>query len=310
MGNAVFDYIHIDDVDYFQFIRIPKFLFSDDKTKNLSSNAKILYGLLLDRTSLSKVNKWVDEQGRVFIRYSEENICEDLNCSRPTVRKALESLDTKKGVGLIERKRVGLGRADEIYVKGFVVRETHEEENKDSENTELPEEKENDNRKEKELPSEEKEKNNSSGKKNTPNHTNGSQTDSNDTKSNHILSQDKKGYDELQFELDGIIDNLELDSIYEDKPYMKDFLERIKDIISETYMTCKESIKISGEEYSIQMIRERLEKLDQSCMLYLYECITNNTVKVKNQKQYLLKSIINAPLTLSAYYANKVKVNN
>ena len=224
----------------------------------------------------------------MYVRYAEENIAEELSCSVPTVRSALEKLDSsEKGVGLIERKRVGQGQSDKIYVKSVIVNREQNEYSSDD--------------------SYEGYEDILDGKKVATNNTDISKQI--EIKSNLILSNDEKGYDELQSELDYIIDNLEIDAIIADKSYMADLLEEIKGIIIETYMTTKDTIYISGEQFPIDVIRERFNKLDQSCMLYLYDCITNNSVKVKNQKQYLLKSIMNAPLTKTAYYANLVKVH-
>ena len=310
MSNTILDYIYIDDVDFFQYIRVPKFLFSDDRLKNLSSNAKLIYGLLLDKTSLSKKNKWIDNDGRVYVRYEEENIAEELSCSVPTVRSALEKLDSsEKGVGLIERKRVGQGQSDKIYVKSVIVnREQNEYSSDDSYEgyVDLSEEIEDTLEKEKSFRSGVKKICILDEKKFATNNTNINKQI--EIKSNPILSEEI-GSDELQFQLDYIIDNLELDAIIADKPYMKEFLNGIKGIISETYMTSRKNIIISGEKFTIDTVRERLNMLDKSCMLYIYDCISNNSVKVKKQKQYLLKTILNAPLTISAYYANQVKVN-
>ena len=85
----------------------------------MSTDAKLLYGLLLDRMGLSSRNGWFDSQGRVFIYYTLEEIQEDLNCGRDKAMKLLAELDTPKGVGLIQRVRQGQGRPTLIYVKQF-----------------------------------------------------------------------------------------------------------------------------------------------------------------------------------------------
>ena len=69
-----FDYYYGTEADQFTFYRIPKVLIKDKRFKGLSSDAKILYGLMLDRMSLSKQNGWIDNQNRVFIYYTLENI--------------------------------------------------------------------------------------------------------------------------------------------------------------------------------------------------------------------------------------------
>ena len=121
MDNGLnFNYYYGIEAEQFSFYRIPKLLIKDARFKALSSDAKILYGLLLDRMSLSMKNRWLDEEDRVYIHYTIEEIMDDLDCSKTTCIKVMAELDSKKGIGLIEKKRQGLGRPDIIYVKNFV----------------------------------------------------------------------------------------------------------------------------------------------------------------------------------------------
>lgn len=94
-------------------------MIKDKRFRNLSSDAKLLYGLMLDRMSLSMKNGWLDEENRAYIIYTVENMMEDLGCSKPTCVKIVRELDSEKGIGLIEKKRRGLGKPDIIYVKNF-----------------------------------------------------------------------------------------------------------------------------------------------------------------------------------------------
>lgn len=89
--------------------------------KGISAEAKILYGLMLDRMSLSVKNRWFDDENRVYIIYTIEDIMEDLQCADQKAGKLLSELDTKKGIGLIERIRQGLGKPNIIYVKNFII---------------------------------------------------------------------------------------------------------------------------------------------------------------------------------------------
>lgn len=121
MGEGfVFDYYYGIEAEQFSFYRVPRLLIKDKRFKGLSSDAKLLYGLMLDRMSLSVKNRWFDENNRAFIYYTVEEIMDDLGCSRGTCIKIMAELDNKKGIGLIEKKRQGLGRPDIIYVKNFV----------------------------------------------------------------------------------------------------------------------------------------------------------------------------------------------
>lgn len=104
------------EADQYTFYRIPKLLFDDAVLRQLSTDAKVLYGLMLDRMSLSLKNGWLDDEGRVFIYFSLENIMEQLGCGRGKCTKLLQELDDQNGIGLITRVKQGLGKPDVIYV--------------------------------------------------------------------------------------------------------------------------------------------------------------------------------------------------
>ena len=103
--------------EQYSFYRIPKLLFTDSRFVNISTDAKLLYGVLLDRMSLSMKNGWHDDQGRVYIVFTLEDVAETLGYKSEKAIKLFNELDIKKGVGLIERVRQGRGRASLIYVK-------------------------------------------------------------------------------------------------------------------------------------------------------------------------------------------------
>ena len=120
MGKQLgFDYYYGIEAEQFSFYRVPRLLIKDKRFEDLSSDAKLLYGLLLDRMSLSMKNGWLDAENKVYIYYKIEEIMNDLSCARGTATKIMAELDSKKGIGLIEKKRQGLGRPDIIYVKNF-----------------------------------------------------------------------------------------------------------------------------------------------------------------------------------------------
>ena len=122
-----FKYFYGTEADQFSFYRIPKALFTNDCFKDLSSDAKILYGLMLDRMSLSIKNQWFDEENRAYIYFSIEDIMELLNCGRNKAVKSLQELDDEKGIGLIEKRRQGFGKVTIIYVKSFIQEECEEQ---------------------------------------------------------------------------------------------------------------------------------------------------------------------------------------
>ena len=102
----------------YAFFRIPKFLvFNENFKDRLSPSAKILYGLMLDRVSLSLNNKWLDKLGHAYIIYTREDIMRDINCSENTAARVLREL---QNVGLIYRKAMGFGRPQHIYVMEYI----------------------------------------------------------------------------------------------------------------------------------------------------------------------------------------------
>ena len=117
------DYFYGDESQQFTYFRIPRLLITSPRFRNLSTDAKLLYGMMLDRMSLSVKNEWYDEDGRVYIYFTVEEICEDMNCGRDKAMKLLGELDSRKGVGLIDRVKQGQGKPTKLYVKRFTTRE-------------------------------------------------------------------------------------------------------------------------------------------------------------------------------------------
>mgnify|MGYP002545822929 CR=1 FL=1 len=104
----MYDYFYGQQAELFSFYRVPKVLFTDEKFSNISSDAKLLYGIMLDRMNLSAKNGWVDELGRVYIIFTIEEVKGALGCAEKKAVKLLHELENK--CGLIERKRIGLGK--------------------------------------------------------------------------------------------------------------------------------------------------------------------------------------------------------
>ena len=113
------DYYYGIEAEQFSFYRVPRLLIKDERFKKLSSDAKLLYGLMLDRMSLSMKNEWFDDENRAYIIYTIDSIMEDLGCAKEKAVKVLAELDSVKGIGLVEKVRRGLGKPDIIYVKNF-----------------------------------------------------------------------------------------------------------------------------------------------------------------------------------------------
>lgn len=119
MRTLKLPYFYGHEAEQYSFYRIPKQLISDSRFRNVSTDAKLLYGLMLDRMGLSMKNGWLDEQGRVYIFFVLDEIQDLLQCGHEKAVKLLAELDSEKGIGLIERIKQGQGKPTIIYVKQF-----------------------------------------------------------------------------------------------------------------------------------------------------------------------------------------------
>ena len=294
-----FKYFYGTEADQFSFYRIPKALFTNDCFKDLSSDAKILYGLMLDRMSLSIKNQWFDEENRAYIYFSIEDIMELLNCGRNKAVKSLQELDDEKGIGLIEKRRQGFGKVTIIYVKSFLQEECEEQKKekpkmvKFTNQTSVEEEE-----------TEEVYISNS-------NNTNINNTNLSENKSNHIVSADGIGSEEDEMETlhayqSLIKENLDYDSLLVSHPHDKNQIDEIMDLIVETVMCKSDKVLIASNWYSGALVREKFMKLDYSHVEYVLHCLEGNTSKIKNIKKYLLAALFNAPSTISGYYRAEV----
>lgn len=115
-GAMKFDYYYGAEAEQLSFGRVPAFLIRDERFGKLSNDAKLLYMMMLDRVALSAKNGWIDMENRAYVIYAVDDVMKDLGHSRATCIKALKELD---GIGLIEKKRRGLGMTNIIYVKNF-----------------------------------------------------------------------------------------------------------------------------------------------------------------------------------------------
>ncbi len=115
------DYFYGDEAEQYSFYRIPKTLFTDARYKAVPVEAKVLYGLLLDRMGLSARNGWMDENNRVYIYFTVEDAVAQMGCGKDKAVKLFKALDSDTGIGLIERRKQGQGRPARIYVKNFIL---------------------------------------------------------------------------------------------------------------------------------------------------------------------------------------------
>lgn len=285
-----FKYFYGTESDSYTFYRFPKLLITEEAFKGLSSDSKILYGLMLDRISLSTKNGWLDADKRVYIYYSLEEVMEDLNCSKNTGMKSLQELEN---IGLIERRKQGQGKPALIYVKNFMP----ERKVSDSQNLGIKTPNICDSR----VPK----FGNQDSQDLNPNNNINNNTKIINTTSNLILSADEKRLDVNAY-MDLIKDNLEIDLLMENHPYDKEILEGIFDLVVETVVSQSDSIVIASDRYPAEFVRSKFLKLNSSHIEYVLACFNANTTKVRNIKKYLLATLFNAPTTIGSYYTAEV----
>ena len=117
-----FDYYYGAEAEQFSFVRVPKVLFTDkEHFGSLSNDARILYGFLLERMSLSRKNNWIDAHNRVYIIFPIDEIAEIMGVCHEKALNILKELDEQNGIGLVKKKRRGLGLPSILYVKNFII---------------------------------------------------------------------------------------------------------------------------------------------------------------------------------------------
>ena len=288
------DYFYGQQSEQFAFYRIPKVLFTDRDYRALSTDARILYGILLDRMNLSAKNGWLDEQERVYIIFPLDEIMDSLGCARQKAIKLLDELDQK--CGLIERQRRGMGKPNRIYVKNFLSDpgtsyfKKYENQTSGSMKIKLQE-----------------------VRKSNCNNTDMNNTDFSNT--DPILSAGQEviipaegdpGMNERDGYRSYFSDQLSFDCLLLDHPLDERILNEILELLVDTMCSTKEFIRISGDEKPAAVVKGMFMKLEKSHIEYVLRCLSENTTKVKNIPQYLLTALYNAPLTIGNYYRSLV----
>ena len=287
---CVYDYFYGPEGEQFSFIRVPKIFFENEAYRSMSAEAKILYGFLLDRVSVSLKNGWKDDQNRIFIICTIEEIMEKIGCGNKKAIQLLSELEDK--IGLIERKRQGLGKPNLIYVKNFIRTVDNSGQRHFL-----------------------KCQNDTSGSVRTTSlemseshgsNTNLSNTDMSKTENLIYPGTDSDGMAERRSYEDYFRRSLEYDILLQNNPYERETLEGILDLLVDTCCSHKAYIRIAGDNKSGEVVRSRFMKLDSSHIQYVLSCLKENTTDVRNIRQYLLAALYNAPTTISAYYQAKV----
>jgi len=101
-------------------------------------------------------------------------------------------------------------------------------------------------------------------------------------------------------------EQLGLDVLCEGRPYDREKMNEILELMVETLCSKQDSFRIAGNVYPAYLVKERFLSLNSLHMEYVLNCLENNTTNIRNIKQYLLTTLFNAPATMTHYYASQV----
>ena len=337
-----FDYYYGIEAEQFSFYRVPRLLIKDERFKGLSSDAKLLYGLMLDRMSLSMKNGWLDDENRAYIIYTVDAIMEDLGCAKATCVKIMKELDSEKGIGLIEKKRRGLGKPDIIYVKNFAAisedqaekmpqnidkstevqnlnfKKSNNDTSRSSE-TELQEVQNVNLQKYNKQTSGGSEIEPTEVQKLVPNYTNYNQTNHNYTEESYIYPINPSEametedntidvMDDAQAYIELIKENISYEHHMKyDKYGQRELYDELFEVICEVVCVKRQTIRVAGEEYPYELVKSRFLKLNSGHLEYVIGCMKETTTKITNIKAYMITALYNAPTTINHFYQQEVQ---
>ena len=275
-----FDYFYGEQSDQFVFYRTPKVFYTDKRFARLSRDARTLYGILLDRVSLSAKNGWFDDQGRVYIICTLNNAMEALSITDKTATKLFVELEK---FGLIERKRQGQGKPIIIYVKNFLDTEILRVQSRNISESGIG-------------------KTTSQESENLRcNNTDINNTDYNDT---HFILSERE--EERRDYTSYFYDSLQIKWLKETCPYDGAMIDEIFELIVDTVCSTRQTIRISGDDKPANVVKSKFMKLEPDHIQFVLAGMKENTTKVRSIKAYLLAALYNAPLTISNYYQSLV----
>lgn len=313
--TVTFDYFYGGQSDAFSFYRIPRILITGQQFKRLSTDAKLLYGLLLDRMGLSFRNEWYDEQGRVYIYYRLDEIQADLNCGHDKAVKLLSELDTDKGIGLIERVRQGQGRPTKIYVKQFTTAEIPQPPEglapPKGPASRFPKSGSQDFGLSEVLTSE--------NQTSRLRETGSADFRKSEWNYNNIIYPYKSYPDPSIYPSQGMaprqMDRRECIEQVEEHigcpqlraQYGGEDADSMLTLIADTMCSTCPTIRIGGDEIPAEAVKDRFWQLKQSHVEYVLERMRETTTKIRNIRGYLLTALYNAPVTIGPYYQSEVQ---
>ena len=305
-----FNYLSASGIDKFTFYRMPKILFVDDYFSAISCEAKVLYGLLLDRATLSKSNNWIDELGRVYVFFKQTEAMEMLNIKKNKVIAIFKELED---IGLLIRKKLGQGKPTRLYVLDFSSH-TDDENSKTNEVVSDDEEQTSSNDTKKEVKRFEKQT--SKGLKNKPLSSNYiNKTEMNKTESIYLSSNANQPTSENNENInDRLIDRYnnavnkvkkQIEYGYLIENYEKSTIDLIVSLIADVYVD-DSSISVNNRTIVAEQARIEYSKLTQEHIEFVLESIANTKTRIKNIRTYLQSCLYNAYHTMVIAIDNEI----
>ena len=264
-------------------------------------------------------NGWLDDENRAYIIYTVDAIMEDLGCSKPTCTKIMRELDSENGIGLIEKKRRGLGKPDIIYVKNFFSVPDEKEENEPSNPDVSTEVKKFNFKKQKNLTSGSKEivpqeVNDFFPNYNNTNHNNFNYNDMNYTNPINQSGNESKTekridlMDDVNAYIELIKENIEYEHHMKYDDWQNRVLyEELFEVICEVVCVKRTTIRIAGEDYPYELVKSKFLKLNSGHLKYVIGCMHDTNTKISNIKAYMVTALYNAPSTMNHYYQQEVQ---
>lgn len=320
-------YFYGSEAEQYSFYRIPKVLLTDRRYKGVSMEAKVLYGLMLDRMGLSVRNGWLDDEGRVYIYFTLEDALAMLGCGKDKAVRLFKELDASGGIGLIERRKQGQGRPARIYVKNFTLPPDPEEctpapapEGPLAQTSEKPKSTlrgtsaalTSEIPKSALLGSRSLDCGKAAANKTDKNNTELSDTElsihppapTSSPGRRWRTSRDRM--DQIDAYRVLIHENIDYGALLRDHPYDADLIDGYVELMVEVCCTQREAVRVNQEELPAAVVRSRFLKLNREHILYVMEAMQRNTTQVANIRAYTLSALYNAPVTIGQYYTSQV----
>lgn len=340
-----FDYFYGSQAEQFSFFRLPKILIRDARFKKISSDAKILYGIMLDRMSLSRENKWMDQNNRVYIIFTLKEVMKEFECCQRKAGSLMAELDSKSGIGLIERKRQGLGRPDLIYLKNFIAvqEDISQKEEKQEQGAVLPLQSgkemplitgaEDSFQTGKAIPMQRGNGEKLQGSADLPlqsgknlhtrsstelllrsgieipaNNTDKNKTERNKTEDSIYPIYPTKEKDAMEVYRRIVKENISYETLYSNLPIMqRRMLDEMVELMVEVLAVNRKVLRIGGTDYPYQLVKNRFLCIGPDHVEYVLHCLEQTASRIGNIKAYILTTLFNATATMDTYYTMAVQ---